>query len=72
VRNARKGPRLSTHSGETIVNIIIVLLIILLLFGGLGYHGEWHATYPAGYYGGVSLLGVLLVVLLALWLTGYL
>jgi hypothetical protein len=54
------------------MNIIIVLLIILLLFGGLGYHGEWHATYPAGYYGGVSLLGVLLVVLLALWLTGYL
>lgn len=46
--------------------IIVVLLLMMLGFGG-GYAGGWGTPYG---YGGFGLGGVLLVVLVAMLLTG--
>ncbi len=49
--------------------ILVILVVLLVLFGGGGYRRRraWR-----GYYGaGMSLLGFLLIVLLVLWLLGF-
>jgi hypothetical protein len=49
--------------------LVIVLLVLLLLFGGGGgYYGR-RAGWRGPQYGG-SLLGLILLILLVLWLTG--
>lgn len=51
--------------------LVLVVLLVFLLFGGVGYHSGWYAGGFAPYgYGGVSLLGVVLIVLLVLLLLG--
>jgi hypothetical protein len=52
------------------MNIIIVLIIVLLLFGGFGYSGGWHQSYPVGYYGGFSTLVIILLALVVLRFLG--
>jgi hypothetical protein len=52
------------------VNLIIVLIILLLLFGGFGYNGGWHQSYPVGFYGGFSTLVIILLVLVVLRFLG--
>jgi hypothetical protein len=48
--------------------LVLLVLVIILLFGGGGYYGGWH-TSP--YYGpGIGFDGIVLVVLVALLLTG--
>jgi hypothetical protein len=45
--------------------IIIGILVLLLLFGGVGYgyRGSW-----GGYYGGgISLIGLILIVIFIIW-----
>jgi hypothetical protein len=49
--------------------LVIVLLVLVLLFGGgSGYYGR-RARWRGPHYGG-SLLGLILLILLVLWLTG--
>jgi uncharacterized protein DUF3309 len=49
--------------------LVIVLLVLVLLFGGgSGYYGR-RAGWRGPHYGG-SLLGLILLILLVLWLTG--
>ena len=48
--------------------LLILVVVLLLLFGGVGYgyRGSW-----GGYYGGgVSLLGLILIILFVVWLIG--
>ena len=45
--------------------ILIVVALILLLFGGVGYGNR--ATWGGYYGGGVSLLGLILIVLFIIW-----
>jgi hypothetical protein len=48
--------------------IVIIVLLVLLLGGGGTYHGQ-RSGWGAPHYGG-GLLGLILLVLLVLWLTG--
>jgi hypothetical protein len=49
------------------MTLVVVLLILLLLFGGgYGHSAGW---YGEGY-GGISLVGVIVVILIVLLLTG--
>lgn len=48
------------------MNLLLFLVILLFLFGGGGYVGHMQPTY---HYGGI---GTILIVILILWLLGYL
>jgi hypothetical protein len=48
--------------------LLIVVLVVLLLFGGLGYNSR--ASWGNYYGGGVSLLGLILIILFIVWLLG--
>ena len=48
--------------------ILIVILLVLLLGGGGAYYGP-RAGWSGPHYGG-GLLGLVLIILLVLWLTG--
>ena len=49
--------------------IIVVVVVLLLLFGGVGhgYRGSWGSYYG----GGVSLIGLILIILFVIWLIGF-
>jgi hypothetical protein len=50
--------------------LIVVVIVVLLLFGGIGY--GYRDRFGAGYSGGVSLIGLLLIILVVLFLLGVL
>jgi hypothetical protein len=55
--------------------MILILIVLLVLFagGGLGYHSGWYGAgiVPSSYgYGGIGLLGTIILVLLVLALIG--
>ena len=53
------------------MNLIIILIIVLLLAGGLGgYNAGWHQGYPQYYWGGGSILFVVLGIVCVLALVG--
>lgn len=45
------------------MNLLIALIIILFLFGGMGYVGHT-ANWNAGYWGGGSLINLLIALLI--------
>ena len=47
--------------------LILLLVIVLLLFGGGGFYGFNSGLYGGGAYGGISVLGLVLIVLLRPW-----
>ena len=49
--------------------LILIVLLLLMLFGGYGYHAGYYAGPPAYGYG-LSIGGVIVLVLLVLLLTG--
>lgn len=49
--------------------IIVVLLIVLLLFGGGWGVRTWNSPEPA--WGGPGVVGLLIIILLVLYLTGH-
>ncbi|HXQ52187.1 MAG TPA: hypothetical protein VN802_13920 [Stellaceae bacterium] len=53
---------------EQVMSLLLIILVIFFLFGGGGYYG-----YRGGYYGGrgLSAVGVVLVVLVAVALLGH-
>lgn len=56
----------------SLVATVLVVILILILLGGLGgpYIGApWPAHYGVGY-GGMSVLGIILIIVLILALTG--
>ena len=53
---------------DSMTLIIVIVLLVLLLGGGGGYYGRrarWGRTHYSG-----GLLGMILLILLLLWLTG--
>jgi hypothetical protein len=45
--------------------MLLVIIVLILLLGGFGYGGysyNWHAGYPAPYYGGLGLVVALLLL----------
>jgi len=50
------------------MSLILIVIVLVLLFGGGAYYGP-RAGWRGPHYGG-GLLGVVLLVLLVLWLTG--
>jgi hypothetical protein len=54
--------------GYVMSTILIIVLLVLLLGGGGAYYGP-RAGWGGSHYGG-GLLGLVLIVLLILWLTG--
>jgi hypothetical protein len=50
------------------MSLILIIIVLVLLFGGGAYYGP-RAGWRGPHYGG-GLLGVVLLVLLVLWLTG--
>ncbi len=60
--------KLGTRTGAVMPIILIVILLVLLLGGGGAYYGRG-AGWGTPHYGG-GLLGLVLLVLLVLWLTG--
>lgn len=50
--------------------LIGVVIVVLLLFGGIG--SGYRDRFAAGYNGGVSLIGLLLIILVVLFLLGVL
>jgi hypothetical protein len=50
------------------MSLILIVILLVLLFGGGAYYGP-RAGWRGPHYGG-GLLGVVLLVLLVLWLTG--
>jgi Protein of unknown function (DUF3309) len=50
------------------MSLILIVIVLLLLFGGGAYYGP-RAGWRGPHYGG-GLLGLVLLVLLLLWLTG--
>jgi hypothetical protein len=56
------------------LGIILVVILILVLLGGVGPHFYHAAPWQPGYgFGnrGISVIGVILIVLLILWAMGY-
>ena len=53
---------------ETVMDTILIIILLLILFGGFGggYYGYSH--YGTG--GGISILGVVLIIALVLFLFG--
>jgi len=49
--------------------LILIIVVIVLLFGGGGYYYGRGANWGAPHYGG-GLLGLVLIIVLVLWLTG--
>ncbi len=47
---------------------IIVIAVILLLFGGVGY--GYRDSWGNYYGGGVSLIGLILIIVFVIWLIG--
>ncbi len=47
---------------------IIVIVVLLLLFGGVGY--GYRDSWGNYYGGGISLIGLILIVLFVIWLIG--
>ena len=56
------------------IGLILIVILIIILIGGVGgpYVGApWQ--YGFGYnHGGIGVIGLLLIILLVLWATGYL
>jgi hypothetical protein len=52
------------------MGLIIVVVVLLLLFGGGGYYGGFHTGNPQIFYGGSSILGLVLFVLVIMFLMG--
>ena len=50
------------------MSLILIVVVLVLLFGGGAYYGP-RAGWRGPHYGG-GLLGLVLLVLLVLWLTG--
>ena len=50
------------------MSLILIVIVLVLLFGGGAYYGP-RAGWSGPHYGG-GLLGLVLLVLLLLWLTG--
>jgi hypothetical protein len=50
------------------MTLILIVIVVVLLFGGGAYYGP-RAGWRGPHYGG-GLLGLVLLILLVLWLTG--
>jgi hypothetical protein len=49
------------------VMLILILVVCLVVFGGLGYSGGWHSSYPQAYWGGGG-VGLVVIVILIIFL----
>lgn len=70
VRCARQRPSENLDGERYVMLILLIIVLVLLLGGGGGYYYGRGAGWGTPHYGG-GLLGLVLIVLLILWLTGH-